>query len=61
MIGHALAFLCGDFALQQFTQLPTLMWLVVIGAIACIMARLRYFYGLFFLLGFLWSSGFAHY
>ena len=61
MIGHALAFLCGDFALQQFTQLPTFMWLVAIGAIACIMARLRYFYGLFFLLGFLWSSGFAHY
>lgn len=61
MIGHALAFLCGDFALQQFTQLPNFTWLLILSALAGIMARLRYFYGVFFLLGFLWSSGFAHY
>lgn len=61
MIGRALAFMCGDLAVQQFAQLPSLNWLLVTGALAAIMARLRYFHWLFFIIGFLWASGFGYY
>ena len=61
MIIHALAFLCGDLALQQFSQLPPISALFIISALAAIMARLRYWHCLFFTIGFLWASAFGYY
>ncbi len=61
MILRALAFVCGDLALQQFLALPPISAWVIIGALAAIMARLRYWYCLFFIMGFLWASAFGYY
>ncbi len=61
MIFHALAFACGDLTLQQFLELPTISVLVIISTLAAIMARLRYWYCLFFIIGFLWASVFGYY
>jgi competence protein ComEC len=61
MIFHALAFVVGDLFLQQFSQLPPLSALLIVSGIAAIMARLRYWHSLFFVLGFLWASAFAYY
>ena len=60
MIVHALAFVCSDLALQQFSELPPLSAWVIIGALAAIMARLRYWHCLFFIIGFLWASAFGY-
>lgn len=56
MIGYALAFTAGDLLLQQFSQLPPLFALFILSGFAAIMARLRYLYLLFFILGFLTAS-----
>ncbi len=61
MIGYALAFTAGDLLLQQFSQLPSLFALLILSGIAAIMARLRYRYLLFFILGFLAASAFGYY
>ncbi|MDD5228444.1 MAG: ComEC/Rec2 family competence protein, partial [Methylococcales bacterium] len=61
MILRALAFVCGDLALQQFSKLPPVSALVIISALAAIMARLRYWHCLFFIIGFLWASTFGYY
>jgi competence protein ComEC len=61
MIFYALAFACGDLLLQQFSKLPPLSTLLIVSGIAAIMARLRYWYWLFFILGFLWASAFGYY
>ncbi|MDD2865162.1 MAG: DNA internalization-related competence protein ComEC/Rec2 [Methylococcales bacterium] len=61
MIGYALAFTAGDLLLQQFSQLPSLFALLILSGIAAIMARLRYRYLLFFILGFLVASAFSYY
>ena len=61
MIFYALAFLCGDFVLQQFPHLPTFAALIIIILVALIMAWLRYLHCLFFMIGFLWASALAHY
>lgn len=61
MILRALAFVGGDLALQQFpTLLPLSAW-VIVSALAAIMARLRYWHCLFFVMGFLWASAFGYY
>ncbi|MSR17078.1 MAG: hypothetical protein EXR89_04715, partial [Methylococcaceae bacterium] len=56
-----MAFACGDLTLQQFLELPTISVLVIISTLAAIMARLRYWYCLFFIIGFLWASVFGYY
>ncbi|MGB4498397.1 MAG: DNA internalization-related competence protein ComEC/Rec2 [Methylococcaceae bacterium] len=61
MIFHALAFVVGDLFLQQFSQLPPLSALLIVSGIGAIMARLRYWHLLFFILGFLWASAFGYY
>jgi competence protein ComEC len=61
MIFHALAFLGGDLLLQQFSHLPPLSAMLIVSGIAAIMARLRYWHSLFFVLGFLWASAFGYY
>lgn len=61
MIFYALAFVGGDWLLQQFSQLPSLSALLIVSGIAAIMARLRYGHSLFFILGFLWASAFGYY
>lgn len=61
MIVRALAFVCGDLLLQQFSQLPPYSALLILSTFAAIMARLRYTVLLFFCLGFLFTSVFAHY
>lgn len=60
MIGYALAFTAGDLFLQQSSQLPSLFALLILSGIAAIMARLRYRYLLFFILGFLAASAFGY-
>lgn len=61
MIVRALAFVCGDLLLQQFSQLPPYSALLILSTFAAIMARLRYTVLLFFCLGFLFASIFTHY
>ncbi len=61
MIIRALAFVGGDLALQQFSQLPPFSALLIVSALAAIMARLRYWHCLFFVIGFLWASAFGYY
>ena len=61
MISYAVAFVFGDLAVQQFSQLPSLSVLMVCSVITIIMARLRLFYGVFFSLGLIWASIFAYY
>ncbi len=61
MIGRALAFVGGDLVLQQFSHLPPVSALLILGALAAIMARLRYWHSLFFVIGFLWASAFGYY
>ncbi len=61
MIGRALAFAGGDLVLQQFSHLPPVSALLILGVLAAIMARLRYWHSLFFVIGFLWASAFGYY
>lgn len=61
MIIRALAFACGDLALQFNQQLPSYSALLILSVLAAIMARLRYWHWLFFILGFLWASAFGYY
>ena len=61
MIIRALAFVGGDLALQQFSELPPVSVLLILSALAAIMARLRYSHCLFFVIGFLWASAFGYY
>ena len=61
MIVRALAFVCGDLLLQQFSQLPPYSVLLILSIFVAIMARLRCTVLLFFCLGFLFASVFAHY
>lgn len=61
MIGRALAFAGGDLALQQFSQLPPVSALLILSGLAAIMARLRYWHCLFFIMGFLWANAFGYY
>jgi competence protein ComEC len=60
MILRALAFVGGDLVLQQFSQLPPYSALLILSVLAVIMARLRYWHCLFFIIGFLWASGFGY-
>ncbi|MDD5276544.1 MAG: DNA internalization-related competence protein ComEC/Rec2 [Methylovulum sp.] len=59
MIASALAFLAGIVLVQQFSALPSMMWLMVCGIGAGILAWSRYWYLLFFVLGILWVCVFA--
>jgi competence protein ComEC len=55
----ALSFLAASLLIQQLSTLPNTHWLIVGSIIASIMAGLRYWYALFFMLGLLWTIGFA--
>lgn len=59
MIVSALSFLAGLLLVQQLPVLPGMIWLIVGGIAACIIARLRYWRCLFFLLGIIWAIMFA--
>ncbi|HEY8036867.1 MAG TPA: DNA internalization-related competence protein ComEC/Rec2 [Methylobacter sp.] len=59
MIVSALLFLAGLLLVQQFSVLPDVKWLIVGGVAACIIAWLRYWRCLFFVLGILWAIVFA--
>jgi competence protein ComEC len=59
MILSALSFLAGIVLVQQFSELPSSQWLLLIAACACIMAWLRYWRWLFFIMGVLWAIVFA--
>ncbi|MDD5631186.1 MAG: DNA internalization-related competence protein ComEC/Rec2, partial [Methylococcales bacterium] len=59
MIVSALSFLAGLLVVQQFPALPATQWLIVVGMAAGIMAWLRYWRGLFFVMGVLWAVLFA--
>jgi len=59
MIVSALSFLAGLLVVQQFSVLPSSQWLIVIAVVAGIMAWLRYWRWLFFVMGVLWAIVFA--
>jgi competence protein ComEC len=59
MIVSALSFLAGLLIVQQFPVLPGSQWLIVVTVVAGIMAWLRYWRWLFFVLGVLWAIVFA--
>ena len=59
MILSALSFLAGLLVVQQFSALPATQWLIVVGIAAGIMAWLRYWRWLFFVMGVLWAVLFA--
>lgn len=59
MVVSALSFLAGLMLVQQFPVLPDVKWLIVSGVAACIIAWLRYWRSLFFVLGVLWAIVFA--
>ena len=59
MIASALSFLAGLLLVQQFPVLPGSLWLIVVASAAGIMAWLRYWRWLFFVMGMLWAILFA--
>ena len=59
MIVSALSFLAGLLLVQQFPVLPGSQWLIVVIVVAVIMAWLRYWRWLFFVMGVLWAIVFA--
>ena len=59
MIASALSFLAGLLLVQQFPVLPGSQWLIVVTVAAGIMAWLRYWRWLFFVMGVLWAIVFA--
>ncbi|MDD5460494.1 MAG: DNA internalization-related competence protein ComEC/Rec2 [Methylococcales bacterium] len=59
MITSALSFLAGLLLVQQFSSLPNSQWLIAAGIMAGILAGLRYWRWLFFMLGLLWAIVFA--
>jgi competence protein ComEC len=59
MVVYALLFLAGVMLVQQLTVLPGMQWLIAGGVAACIIAWLRYWRVLFFLVGALWTIVFA--
>ena len=59
MIASALSFLAGLLLVQQFSALPDSQWLIAGGIVAGIMAWLRYWRWLFFVVGVLWAIVFA--
>jgi competence protein ComEC len=54
-----LSFLAGLLLVQQFSVLPDIKWLIAGGVASCIIAWLRYWRCLFFMLGVLWAIVFA--
>ncbi len=59
MVVSALSFLAGLMLVQQLSVLPDVDWLIVGGIAACIIAWLRCWRSLFFVLGVLWAIVFA--
>jgi competence protein ComEC len=61
MVASALSFLAGLLFVQQLPVLPDIKWLLVGSLMACIMAWLRYWRSLFFVVGVTWAIAFATY
>ncbi len=59
MIASALSLLAGILLVQQLPSLPENQWLILGGIVAGIMAWLRYWRVLFFVIGLLWAIVFA--
>ena len=59
MIVSALSFLAGLLVVQQFSALPGSQWLIVVSVAAGIMAWLRHWRWVFFVIGVLWAIIFA--
>ncbi|MGZ4970551.1 MAG: DNA internalization-related competence protein ComEC/Rec2 [Methylobacter sp.] len=59
MVVSALLFLIGLLSVQQLTVLPDIKWLIAGGVASCIIAWLRYWRCLFFIVGVLWAIVFA--
>jgi competence protein ComEC len=59
MVVYALLFLAGLMLVQQLTVLPDIQWLMAGGVATCIIAWLRYWRVLFFVVGVLWAIVFA--
>lgn len=59
MVVRILFFLAGILLVQQLSALPEPIWLVAGAVIAGVLAWLRYWRGLFFLSGVLWTIVFA--
>ncbi len=59
MIVSALSFLAGLLSVQQFSVLPGSQWLIAVTVVAVIMAWLRQWRWLFYIMGVLWAIVFA--
>ncbi|MCX7084112.1 MAG: DNA internalization-related competence protein ComEC/Rec2 [Methylococcales bacterium] len=59
MITSALLFVAGIICVQQFSELPSLLWLSLMAISAIIMVILRYWRWVFFIVGLLWAVVFA--
>ncbi|HEY8158569.1 MAG TPA: DNA internalization-related competence protein ComEC/Rec2 [Methylobacter sp.] len=59
MVVYALLFLAGLMLVQLLAVLPDIQWLMAGGVLACIIAWLRYWQVLFFVVGVLWAVVFA--
>jgi competence protein ComEC len=59
MIATALSLLAGIVLVQQLITLPELQWLILGGIVAGIMAWLRYWRSLIFIIGIMWACAFA--
>jgi competence protein ComEC len=59
MVVSSLSFLAGVLLVQQFHALPDIKWLILCAMVACIIAWLRFWRGLFFIAGVLWAILFA--
>ncbi|MDP3840133.1 MAG: ComEC/Rec2 family competence protein, partial [Methylococcales bacterium] len=59
MIAAALSLLAGILLIQQLPSLPEPQWLILGGIVAGIMAWLRFWRSVFFIIGILWACAFA--
>lgn len=59
MIISALCFVAGILCVQQFSELPGLYWLLMITMAGLVLACLRHWRTVFFIIGLLWAVLFA--
>lgn len=59
MLFYVLPFAVGIIVVQQFSELPSLLWLVLFFIISVILAFCRYWRLMIFVIGMIWAIGFA--
>ncbi|MEE9339188.1 MAG: DNA internalization-related competence protein ComEC/Rec2 [Methylococcaceae bacterium] len=59
MFFYVLPFVVGILVVQQLSELPSILWLIVLFIIALLLAFFRYWRLLFFIVGIIWASSFS--